>query len=101
MVLWLTRRRDVISGILDPASRRRNPFLMIVAYRTPLWRTTISEVRQRASVSPSRKTPLGNRLGGEGSDSTRDAGIETAAEITTLQGTIRERPDPSPTPKKR
>jgi len=41
----------VISGIADPAARRRNPLIMILAYRTPLWRTTVSEVRQRYAGS--------------------------------------------------
>ena len=41
----------MISGIADPAARRRNPLIMILAYRTPLWRTTVSEVRQRYAGS--------------------------------------------------
>jgi lipopolysaccharide transport system permease protein len=30
---------------------RRNPFVMILAYRRPLWRTTVSEIRQRYAGS--------------------------------------------------
>ena len=36
---------------MGAAAIRRNPFLMILAYRTPLWRTTVSEVRQRYAGS--------------------------------------------------
>ena len=41
----------MISGIVGSAARRRNPFVMILAYRTPLWRTTVSEIRQRYAGS--------------------------------------------------
>jgi len=41
----------MISGLAGSAARRHNPFLMILAYRTPLWRTTLSEVRQRYAGS--------------------------------------------------
>jgi lipopolysaccharide transport system permease protein len=41
----------VISGIAGSAARRPNPFGMILTYRTPLWRTTLNEVRQRYAGS--------------------------------------------------
>ena len=41
----------MISGLVDPVRRRRNPFTMILAYRVPLWRTTLSEIRQRYAGS--------------------------------------------------
>lgn len=41
----------MISGIAGSAARRRNPFVMILAYRRQLWRTTVSEVRQRYAGS--------------------------------------------------
>ena len=41
----------MISGLIDPVRRRRNPFTMILAYRVPLWRTTLSEIRQRYAGS--------------------------------------------------
>jgi lipopolysaccharide transport system permease protein len=41
----------MISGLKGSAARRTNPFLMILAYRAPLWRTTLSEVRQRYAGS--------------------------------------------------
>jgi lipopolysaccharide transport system permease protein len=41
----------LISRIANSAASRRNPFMMVLNYRTPLWRTTISEVRQRYAGS--------------------------------------------------
>jgi hypothetical protein len=41
----------VILDAANPAGVRRNPFTMILAYRRPLWRTTLSEVRQRYAGS--------------------------------------------------
>lgn len=41
----------MILGAANPTGVRRNPFIMILAYRRPLWRTTLSEVRQRYAGS--------------------------------------------------
>jgi lipopolysaccharide transport system permease protein len=41
----------VTAGFIDPVRRGRNPFALILAYRKPLWRTTLSEVRQRYAGS--------------------------------------------------
>ena len=41
----------MIFGVVDAARDRRNPFALILAYRRPLWRTTVSEVRQRYAGS--------------------------------------------------
>jgi lipopolysaccharide transport system permease protein len=41
----------VISGVGNAVRHRRNPFAMVFAYRVPLWRTTVSEVRQRYAGS--------------------------------------------------
>jgi len=47
------RRRPFRASLafLHPANVRRDPFSMVLAYRTALWRTTISEVRQRYAGS--------------------------------------------------
>ena len=41
----------MILDAANPSGLRRNPFIMILAYRRPLWRTTLSEVRQRYAGS--------------------------------------------------
>ncbi len=41
----------MISGAANPIGARRNPFTMVLAYRSPLWRTTLSELRQRYAGS--------------------------------------------------